>query len=85
MTVLALPALDAAHLPRSDGNAIEAGGVVITHRSLYDDTVEGLRLDGRPVWSMQFHPEASPGPHDARDALAAFVDEAAAHRESRSR
>ena len=35
--------------------------------SLYDHTVEGLRLRGRPVWSMQFHPEASPGPHDARD------------------
>mgnify|MGYP006284692899 CR=1 FL=1 len=74
---------------QNHGFAVEppagAGGVVITHRSLYDDTVEGLRLDGRPVWSMQFHPEASPGPHDARDALAAFVDEAAAHRESRSR
>ena len=30
----------------------------------------------RPVWSMQFHPEAAPGPHDARDALVAFVDRA---------
>ena len=60
------------------------GNVTITHKSLYDDTVEGLRLEGRPVWSMQFHPEASPGPHDARDALVSFVDEAAAYRESRS-
>jgi carbamoylphosphate synthase small subunit len=32
---------------------------------------------------MQFHPEASPGPHDARDALVSFVDEAAAYREGR--
>ena len=61
----------------------EEGDVRITHRSLYDDTVEGLRLDDRPVWSMQFHPEASPGPHDARDALVRFVDEAAAYREAR--
>jgi carbamoyl-phosphate synthase small subunit len=51
--------------------------VVVTHESLYDGTVEGLRLDGRPIWSMQFHPEASPGPHDARDALVRFVDRAA--------
>ena len=43
-------------------------------RSLYDGTVEGLRLRGRPVWSMQFHPEASPGPHDAREKLAEFVE-----------
>ena len=42
--------------------------------SLYDRTVEGLRLRGRPVWSMQFHPEASPGPHDARIELERFVD-----------
>jgi carbamoyl-phosphate synthase small subunit len=52
--------------------------VVVTHESLYDGTVEGLRLEGRPIWSMQFHPEASPGPHDARDALVRFVDRAEA-------
>ncbi len=58
----------------------EAGtGVVVTHVSLYDGTVEGLRLAERPVWSLQFHPEASPGPHDARDALVRFVDIAADH------
>ncbi len=73
---------------QNHGFAVEppaaGGAVVVTHRSLYDETVEGLRLEGRPVWSMQFHPEASPGPHDARDALISFVDEAAAYRESRS-
>ena len=48
--------------------------VEITHVSLYDRTVEGLRVRGRPVWSMQFHPEAAPGPHDARAKLVEFVE-----------
>jgi carbamoyl-phosphate synthase small subunit len=51
-----------------------ASEIDVTHVSLYDRTVEGLRLRGRPVWSMQFHPEASPGPHDARIELERFVD-----------
>jgi carbamoyl-phosphate synthase small subunit len=58
---------------------VDGTAVVITHESLYDRTVEGLRVSGRPVWSMQFHPEASPGPHDARDALVRFVEIAARH------
>ena len=48
--------------------------VAVTHESLYDRTVEGLSVPGRPVWSLQFHPEAAPGPHDARDELVRFVD-----------
>ena len=44
----------------------------ITHISLNDGSVEGLRLLHKPVYSVQFHPEAAPGPHDAHDLFAPF-------------
>jgi len=48
-------------------------GVEPTHLSLFDRTNEGLRMVGRPVFSVQYHPEASPGPHDSHYLFERFV------------
>jgi carbamoyl-phosphate synthase small subunit len=48
-------------------------GVVETHVSLFDGSNCGLALDGRPVFSVQYHPEASPGPMDSHYLFARFV------------
>jgi carbamoyl-phosphate synthase small subunit len=50
-----------------DADSLRAAGepVEITHVNLNDDTVEGLAHARRPLFSVQYHPEASPGPHDA--------------------
>ena len=60
-TVGVLPTPGIAYLTRS----LEAHGGVVTHINLNDNTVEGFRHAKLPVFSVQYHPEASPGPHDA--------------------
>ncbi len=47
----------------------------VTHLNLYDGTVEGLRHIGKPIYSVQYHPEASPGPHDADYLFTQFIEE----------
>ncbi|MCW9002128.1 MAG: carbamoyl phosphate synthase small subunit, partial [Rhodospirillales bacterium] len=55
-------------------------GVLETHRSLFDGTVEGIRVEGKPVFSVQYHPEASPGPQDSQYLFDRFVQSIAARK-----
>jgi len=49
-------------------------GVQLTHENLFDHSNEGIAVDGKPIFSVQYHPEASPGPHDASYLFARFRD-----------
>jgi len=57
-----------------DRESLEAKGGVVTHVNLNDGTVEGFRHATLPIFSVQYHPEASPGPHDADYLFDAFME-----------
>jgi carbamoyl-phosphate synthase small subunit len=46
----------------------------ITHINLNDDSIEGIRIVDRPAFSVQYHPEATPGPHDSRYLFDDFIN-----------
>ncbi|MCA9676245.1 MAG: glutamine-hydrolyzing carbamoyl-phosphate synthase small subunit [Kofleriaceae bacterium] len=58
-------AVDPASLP---------SGVRVSHKNLFDGSIEGLEVEGRSVFGIQYHPEASPGPHDASYLFHRFAD-----------
>ena len=58
--------------------------VEITHLSLFDNTVQGLRHKTRPIFCMQGHPEASPGPHDSQYLFDRFVAMIEAHKQKKA-
>jgi carbamoyl-phosphate synthase small subunit len=57
-----------------DGSIPGAPDLRLTHVNLYDGTVEGVAHRTLPVFSVQYHPEAAPGPHDSRYLFDRFVD-----------
>jgi carbamoyl-phosphate synthase small subunit len=48
--------------------------VVVTHVNLNDDSIEGIQLTDKPAFSVQYHPESTPGPHDSRYLFDQFID-----------
>jgi carbamoyl-phosphate synthase small subunit len=57
-----------------DPDSLNAKEVELTHINLNDQTLEGLRHRSLPLFSVQYHPEASPGPHDSNYLFEQFVD-----------
>jgi len=47
----------------------------VTHRSLFDNSIQGIKVVGKPAFSFQGHPEASPGPHDVSGLFDSFIQE----------
>ena len=63
---------------QNHGFALDGAGladdVEVTHKSLNDGSVEGIRCAARRCFSVQYHPEAAPGPHDATELFDRFLD-----------
>ncbi len=57
-----------------DINSLKGKGIEVTHVNLNDNTNEGIRSEKLSAFSVQYHPEASPGPHDARYLFETFIE-----------
>jgi carbamoyl-phosphate synthase small subunit len=57
-----------------DAPSLEQAGGIPTHENLNDHTLEGFSHKDQPIFSVQYHPEASPGPHDATYLFDCFID-----------
>jgi carbamoyl-phosphate synthase small subunit len=73
-----LPTGKVAITSQNHGFAVDPGSLpancAVTQVNLNDGTVEGFAVSDKPVWSVQYHPEAAPGPHDASFLFDRFLD-----------
>ena len=58
----------------SESDIEKSKNVIVTHINLNDDTIEGIRIKNKNCFSVQYHPESSPGPHDSRYLFDEFVN-----------
>ena len=56
------------------GSIEKADHIEVTHVNLNDKSIEGIRIKGKPAFSVQYHPESTPGPHDSRYLFDEFID-----------
>jgi carbamoyl-phosphate synthase small subunit len=54
--------------------------IAVTHKHLNDDTIAGIEIIGKPIFSVQYHPEASAGPHDSRYLFDQFIENLKLHK-----
>ena len=69
---------------QNHGFKVEANNLItkvkITHTSLFDKSIEGIEIKNKPVFSVQYHPEASPGPHDSKYLFEKFINNVLKHK-----
>ena len=64
----------------SEESIINNPQIAVTHKHLNDDTIAGIEIIGKPIFSVQYHPEASAGPHDSRYLFDQFIDNLKLHK-----